>query len=44
VDQDRARLFSTCFRRRYKKEQDEILRQQREERLAKKREAQDTSR
>ena len=40
VDAERGRLFGACFRRMHKKEQDEIIRQQREERLAKKREGQ----
>ncbi len=39
VDADRGRQFAACFRRLFKKEQDELMRQQREERLAKKREA-----
>ena len=39
VDADRGRQFAACFRRMFKKEQDELMRQQREERLAKKREA-----
>ena len=38
MDADRGRQFSACFRRLHKKEQDELLRQQREERRAKKRE------
>ena len=40
VDAERGRLFGACFRRMHKKEQDEIIRQQREERLAKRREGQ----
>ena len=39
VDAGRGRQFAACFRRMFKKEQDELMRQQREERLAKKREA-----
>ena len=39
VDTDRSRQFSACFRRLHKKEQDELMRQQREERLAKRRDS-----
>ena len=39
MDADRSWQFATCFRRPHNKEQDELLRQQREERLAKRREA-----
>jgi hypothetical protein len=39
VDTSRSLQFASCFRRLFKREQDELMRQQREERQAKQRAA-----